>query len=209
MFAGAREQGEGHVRTGEEIRPCIIFIDEAVGRQRGAASAGATTRGSRPQPAAGGDGRLRDELGRHRGSGRIARRSTWRWRPGRFDRQITLDSDAKGREAIIRIHGTSSRKRHDMKELARRTPGFRRDQNSSTRPPSGRKVQDEEDQHDIADEAIERIVMGPAKGRLTDKEKDLVATTRRARLLAKRFPARSRGEGLQSEVAPEASRRDT
>lgn len=48
-------------------------------------------------------------------------------RPGRFDRQVTVDRpDVQGRIAILQVHsrGKSLGKDVDLDKIARRTPGF-------------------------------------------------------------------------------------
>ena len=46
-------------------------------------------------------------------------------RPGRFDRQITVDKpDLKGRNDILNIHAKVKIKDVDLEIIARRTPGF-------------------------------------------------------------------------------------
>ncbi|MBP7111293.1 MAG: AAA family ATPase, partial [Firmicutes bacterium] len=118
-------------------------------------------------------------------------------RPGRFDRQITLDvPDAKGREAILKIHARNKQFAGDMdmKELARRTPGFTGADLENLLNEAALlavRYRMKKITMDVADEAIERIVMGPAKkGRLlTGKEKDLVAYHETGHaLLAKLLP---------------------
>ena len=133
MFVGV---GASRVRDlfeqAKKQSPCIIFIDEidAVGRQRGAGLGG------------GHDEREQtlnqllvemDGFGINEGIIMIA--ATNRpdildpalLRPGRFDRQITVDSpDVKGREAILRVHARTRPldDNVDLAVLARRTPGF-------------------------------------------------------------------------------------
>ncbi|WP_153944877.1 AAA family ATPase, partial [Acinetobacter baumannii] len=48
-------------------------------------------------------------------------------RPGRFDRQITVDRpDVKGREAVLKVHARNKPLAEgvDLDIIARRTPGF-------------------------------------------------------------------------------------
>ena len=48
-------------------------------------------------------------------------------RPGRFDRQITVDRpDVNGREAVLRVHARNKPLDGsvDLKAIAQRTPGF-------------------------------------------------------------------------------------
>ncbi|HNV34159.1 MAG TPA: ATP-dependent zinc metalloprotease FtsH [Bacillota bacterium] len=203
MFVGV---GASRVRDmfaqAKKSAPCIIFIDEidAVGRQRGAGLGGGHD--EREQTL----NQLLVEMdGFETNSGVIVVAATNRpdvldpalLRPGRFDRQITLDvPDAKGREAILRIHARNKQfaSDMDMKELARRTPGFTGADLENLLNEAALlavRYRMKKINMDIADEAIERIVMGPAKkGRLlTDKEKDLVAYHETGHaLLAKLLP---------------------
>ena len=112
--------------------PCIVFIDEidAVGRQRGAGLGGGHD--EREQTL----NQLLVEMdGFDVNEGIIILAATNRpdildpalLRPGRFDRQITVNfPDVKGREEILRVHvkGKPLHKEIDLKVLARRTPGF-------------------------------------------------------------------------------------
>ncbi len=119
------EQGKAHA-------PCIIFIDEidAVGRHRGAGLGGGHD--EREQTL----NQLLVEMdGFESNEGVILVAATNRpdvldpalLRPGRFDRQIVVDSpDIKGREGIFRVH---TRKivldsKVDLSILARGTPGL-------------------------------------------------------------------------------------
>jgi AFG3 family protein len=134
MFVGV---GAARVRDlfkqAKEKAPCIIFIDEidAVGRSRG--------RGSMP----GGNDERENTLnsllvemdGFASDSGIIIMAATNRpdvldpalLRPGRFDRQISVDKpDIIGREAIFKVHLGPLKLSPDVdpKELAAQTPGF-------------------------------------------------------------------------------------
>ncbi|NLI70940.1 MAG: ATP-dependent metallopeptidase FtsH/Yme1/Tma family protein [Firmicutes bacterium] len=112
--------------------PCIVFIDEidAVGRQRGAGLGGGHD--EREQTL----NQLLVEMdGFDVNEGIIILAATNRpdildpalLRPGRFDRQVTVNyPDVRGREGILKVH---SRKKPldetvDLKVIARRTPGF-------------------------------------------------------------------------------------
>lgn len=133
MFVGV---GASRVRDlfkqAKENAPCIIFVDEmdAVGRQRGAGLGGGHD--EREQTL----NQLLVEMdGFEINEGIIVMAATNRpdildpalLRPGRFDRQITVDlPDIKGREEILNVH---VRKRPlgkdvDLNVIARRTPGF-------------------------------------------------------------------------------------
>src|SRR5947208_356789 len=113
--------------------PCIVFIDEidAIGRTRSGASAYASN-DEREQTLE----QLLVELdGFEPNQAVVVLAATNRpdvldpalLRPGRFDRQITVDlPERRGREAILRIHTRDVPLAPDVKleELARMTPGF-------------------------------------------------------------------------------------
>lgn len=133
MFVGV---GASRVRDlfkkAKDNAPCIIFIDEidAVGRQRGAGIGGGND--EREQTL----NQLLTEMDGFEGNtGIIIIAATNRpdvldsalLRPGRFDRQVTVDApDIKGRLEILQVH--SRNKKLDpsvsLDAIARRTPGF-------------------------------------------------------------------------------------
>ena len=133
MFVGV---GASRVRDlfeqAKKSAPCIVFIDEidAVGRQRGAGLGGGHD--EREQTL----NQLLVEMdGFGVNEGIIIIAATNRpdildpalLRPGRFDRQITVDKpDVKGRQEILKVHtkGKPVAKEVDLDVLARRTPGF-------------------------------------------------------------------------------------
>merc|ERR1712091_701027 len=112
--------------------PCIIFIDEidAVGRQRGTGMGGGND--EREQTI----NQLLTELDGFEGNtGVIVLAATNRpdvldkalLRPGRFDRQVTVDRpDLAGRVRILKVHskGKVLAKDVDLEKVARRTPGM-------------------------------------------------------------------------------------
>ena len=112
--------------------PCIVFIDEidAVGRQRGAGMGGGND--EREQTL----NQLLTEMDGFEGnSGIIIVAATNRpdvldsalMRPGRFDRQVTVDRpDYAGRLQILNVHAKDKTlsKDVDLDKVARRTPGF-------------------------------------------------------------------------------------
>ncbi|MEY2975866.1 MAG: ATP-dependent zinc metalloprotease FtsH2 [Prochlorotrichaceae cyanobacterium] len=133
MFVGV---GASRVRDlfkkAKENAPCIIFIDEidAVGRQRGAGIGGGND--EREQTL----NQLLTEMDGFEGNtGIIIIAATNRpdvldsalLRPGRFDRQVTVDApDIKGRLEVLNVHARN-KKLHDsvsLELIARRTPGF-------------------------------------------------------------------------------------
>jgi len=133
MFVGV---GASRVRDlfdqGKKHAPCLIFIDEidAVGRQRGAGLGGGHD--EREQTL----NQLLVEMdGFDSNEGVILIAATNRpdildsalLRPGRFDRRIVVAMpDAKGREAILRVHVRKIplAEAVDLRILARSTPGF-------------------------------------------------------------------------------------
>ena len=133
MFVGV---GASRVRdlfdTAKANRPSLIFIDEidAVGRQRGAGLGGGHD--EREQTL---NQFLVEMDGFDPNAGVIMIAATNRpdvldpalLRPGRFDRQVTVDTpDAKGREAILNVHLRGKPIADDVnaQALSRRTPGF-------------------------------------------------------------------------------------
>ena len=189
MFVGV---GASRVRDmfkkAQQTAPCIIFIDEidAVGRQRGAGFGG------------GHDEREQtlnqllvemDGMEENTGVGVIA--ATNRpdvldpalLRAGRFDRQITVAlPDRKGREAILHVHARNKKfvKDLDLGALAKRTPGFSgADLENVLNEAAILAVRENKDEIGMKqiDEAIDRVMMGPAKVSRTydDKTKKLVA----------------------------------
>ena len=189
MFVGV---GASRVRDrfkkAKQTAPCINFIDEidAVGRQRGAGFGGGHD--EREQTL----NQLLVEMdGMEENTGVVVIAATNRpdvldpalLRAGRFDRQITVSlPDRKGREAILKVH---ARNKHfaadiDLGALAKRTPGFSgADLENVLNESAIMAVRHDETEITMADidEAIDRVMMGPAKVSKTydDKTKKLVA----------------------------------
>ena len=133
MFVGV---GASRVRDlfeqGKKNSPCIIFIDEidAVGRHRGAGMGGGHD--EREQTL----NQLLVEMdGFENNEGVILIAATNRpdvldpalLRPGRFDRQVTVDRpDVKGREGVLKVHSATVplTENVDLKTIAKGTPGF-------------------------------------------------------------------------------------
>lgn len=133
MFVGV---GASRVRDlfkkAKENAPCIIFIDEidAVGRQRGAGIGGGND--EREQTL----NQLLTEMDGFEGNtGIIIIAATNRpdvldaalLRPGRFDRQVTVDApDIKGRLEVLEVHARNKKIAAEvsLEAIARRTPGF-------------------------------------------------------------------------------------
>jgi cell division protease FtsH len=104
-------------------------------------------------------------------------------RPGRFDRQITVSlPDRKGRTAILKVHARNKKlaDNADLDALAKRTPGFSGADLENVLNEAAILAVRENDtlirMHHL-DEAIDRVIMGPAKKSrtYTDKERRLVA----------------------------------
>ena len=133
MFVGV---GASRVRDlfdqAKKHAPCIVFVDEidAVGRQRGAGLGGGND--EREQTL----NQLLTEMDGFEGNtGIIIIAATNRpdvldsalMRPGRFDRQVTVDApDIKGRLSILEVHCRNKKLKEELslESIARRTPGF-------------------------------------------------------------------------------------
>ena len=168
--------------------PCIIFIDEidAVGRQRGSGLGGGND--EREQTI----NQLLTEMDGFEGNtGVIVLAATNRpdvldqalLRPGRFDRQVTVDRpDVQGRVAILKVHarGKALGKDVDLDKVARRTPGFTgadlQNLMNEAAILAARRGLQEISKDEIAD-ALERIIAGPEKkgAVMSDKKRRLVA----------------------------------
>ena len=168
--------------------PAIVFVDEidAVGRHRGAGLGGGHD--EREQTL----NQLLVEMdGFDTKGGVILIAATNRpdildpalLRPGRFDRQIAVDTpDMEGRKAILRVHakGKPFAPDVDLDAVARRTPGFtgadlanvineaalltaRNDKRAIT--------------NDFLEESIDRVIAGPERRTraMSDKEKKITA----------------------------------
>ena len=168
--------------------PCIVFIDEidAVGRQRGSGMGGGND--EREQTI----NQLLTEMDGFEGNtGVIVLAATNRpdvldsalLRPGRFDRQVTVDlPDVAGRVRILKVHarGKTIGKDVDFDKVARRTPGFSgaalQNLLNEAAILAARRELTEISKEEIAD-ALERIVAGAAKegAVMSEKKKRLVA----------------------------------
>ena len=168
--------------------PCLIFIDEidAVGRQRGAGLGGGHD--EREQTL----NQLLTEMdGFGANEGIIIIAATNRpdvldpalLRPGRFDRQVTVNlPDTKEREAILKVHAKNKilDKSVSLENVSARTPGFSgADLENLLNEAALLAVRKDEEAitMDDIDEATDRVLMGPAKTsrKITDKEKKLVS----------------------------------
>lgn len=189
MFVGV---GAARVRDlfeqAKANRPCIIFVDEldAVGRLRFAGIGGGHD--EREQTL----NQLLVEMdGIEQNSGIIVIAATNRpdvldpalLRPGRFDRRIVIDHpDAKGREAILRVHlrGKPIADDVDIEKLAKQTAGFSgadlANMVNEAAILAARKNKTKIEMSDFL-EALEKVIAGPErKSRLiTEKEKKILA----------------------------------
>ncbi len=189
MFVGV---GASRVRDlfkqAKESAPSIIFIDEidAVGRQRGAGLGGGHD--EREQTL----NQLLVEMdGFEENQAVILIAATNRpdildpalLRPGRFDRQVTVDRpDVKGRERILSVHSQNKplKKDVDLKRIAKLTPGFTGADLANLMNESAllaaRRHKDRISMEEV-EESMERVIAGPEKrGRvMTQKERVTIA----------------------------------
>ena len=168
--------------------PCLIFIDEidAVGRQRGTGLGGGHD--EREQTL----NQLLTEMdGFGANEGIIIIAATNRadvldpalLRPGRFDRQVTVDiPDIREREEILKVHAKNKILGKDvsLESLAKRTPGFSgADLENLLNEAALLAVRRDKDAISMneVDEATDRVMMGPAKKSrtYTKEEKEMVA----------------------------------
>jgi cell division protease FtsH len=189
MFVGV---GASRVRDlfsqAKKNTPSIIFVDEidAVGRQRGAGLGGGHDEREQTLNAL-----LVEMDGFGADTTVIVIAATNRpdildpalLRPGRFDRQITVDKpDLKGRKEILSIHskGKKIEKGVDLEIIARRTPGFTGADLANIINEAA-LLAARRDKKEISlseiEESVERVVAGPQrKSRImSDKEKEIVA----------------------------------
>ena len=189
MFVGV---GASRVRdlfeNAKKNAPCIIFIDEidAVGRQRGAGLGGGHD--EREQTL----NQLLVEMdGFGANEGIIIVAATNRpdildpalLRPGRFDRQITVDRpDVKGREAVLKVHARNKPLTKDVKLdiVAKRTTGFTgadlENLLNEAALLAARRNRKDISMREV-DEAIDRVIVGTEKRSrvISDREKRIVA----------------------------------
>jgi len=189
MFVGV---GASRVRDlfdqAKKNAPCIIFVDEidAVGRQRGAGLGGGHD--EREQTL----NQLLVEMdGFEPNAGIIMLAATNRpdvldpalLRPGRFDRQVTLDiPDIRGREDILKVHakGKPLAPEVELKVLARQTPMFTGADLANVLNEAAllaaRRNKKKIFMEDCED-AIERVIAGPERKSkiMSAKEKELTA----------------------------------
>jgi cell division protease FtsH len=189
MFVGV---GASRVRdlfeNAKKNAPCIIFIDEidAVGRQRGAGLGGGHD--EREQTL----NQLLVEMdGFGANEGIIIIAATNRpdildpalLRPGRFDRQITVDRpDVRGREAVLKVHARNKPldESVNLGSIARSTPGFSgadlENLLNESALVAARRNKKKIDMDDVT-EATDRVIAGVAKRSrvISEKERNIVA----------------------------------
>ncbi|KAL3821397.1 hypothetical protein ACJIZ3_007302 [Penstemon smallii] len=188
MFVGV---GASRVRDlfkkAKENAPCIVFVDEidAVGRQRGTGIGGGND--EREQTL----NQLLTEMDGFEGNtGIIVVAATNRadildsalLRPGRFDRQVSVDvPDIRGRTEILKVHASNKKFESDvsLEVVAMRTPGFSGADLANLLNEAailaGRRGKTAISSKEI-DDSIDRIVAGMEGTVMTDgKSKSLVA----------------------------------
>lgn len=190
MFVGV---GAARVRDlfkqAKEKAPCIVFIDEidAIGRSRG--------KGQMPGSNDERENTLNSLLvemdGFSTDAGVIILAATNRpdvldsalLRPGRFDRQISIDKpDINGREAIFKVHLKPVKIAADVdaRKLSAQTPGFAGAEIANVCNEAAliaaRKDKKEVDMHDFQD-AVDRVIGGLEKKNklISPEEKKIVA----------------------------------
>lgn len=189
MFVGV---GASRVRDlfeqAKKSAPCIVFIDEidAVGRQRGAGLGGGHD--EREQTL----NQLLVEMDGFNGNdGIIIIAATNRpdildpalLRPGRFDRQVSVDvPDVRGREEILKVHvkGKPISQDVELSVLARRTPGFTGADLANLVNEAAllsARRNDKEIKMLAMEDSIERVIAGPEKKSrvISEFEKKLVS----------------------------------
>uniref|UniRef100_UPI00404A33FC ATP-dependent zinc metalloprotease FtsH n=1 Tax=Candidatus Nanopelagicus sp. TaxID=2518620 RepID=UPI00404A33FC len=189
MFVGV---GASRVRDlfaqAKQNAPAIVFVDEidAVGRQRGAGLGGGND--EREQTL----NQLLVEMDGFEANGQVILIAATNrpdvldpalLRPGRFDRQISVDRpDLKGRAAILAVHAKNKpvAKNVDLESYAKRTPGFTGADLANVLNEAAllaaRQDRKAIRNSDI-DEAIDRVMAGPQKvSRLmTEEERRITA----------------------------------
>ena len=189
MFVGV---GASRVRDlfaqAKQNAPAIVFVDEidAVGRQRGAGLGGGND--EREQTL----NQLLVEMDGFEANGKVILIAATNrpdvldpalLRPGRFDRQISVDRpDLKGRAAILAVHAKNKpvAKDVDLPSFAKRTPGFTGADLANVLNEAALLAARQERKaikNSDIDEAIDRVMAGPQKvSRLmTEEERRITA----------------------------------
>lgn len=201
MFVGV---GAARVRdlfeTAKKNAPCIVFIDEidAVGRSRGAGLGGGHDEREQTlnQLLVEMDGfTTKDNVILIAATNRPDVLDTALLRPGRFDRQVTIDKpDIRGRVAILKIHSrkTPLAKDVDIEKIAQSTPGFSGadlanliNEAALLASRSGRKDISREN----FEEARDKILMGPERKSMyiSDEQKKITAYHESGHVLVAKF----------------------
>ncbi|TNJ38006.1 ATP-dependent zinc metalloprotease FtsH [Prosthecochloris vibrioformis] len=201
MFVGV---GAARVRdlfeTAKKNAPCIVFIDEidAVGRSRGAGLGGGHDEREQTlnQLLVEMDGfATKDNVILIAATNRPDVLDTALLRPGRFDRQITIDKpDIRGREAILAIHArkTPLSKEVDLKSIAQSTPGFS-GADLANLINEAALLASREGREDIStqnfDDARDKILMGPERRSMyiSDAQKKITAYHESGHVLVAKF----------------------
>lgn len=189
MFVGV---GAGRIRslfeTARKKAPCIIFIDEIDALSKRGQSVVSNGHDEAGQTM----NQLLKELdGFEINPGIVLLAATNQpdkvdealMRPGRFDRQITVNKpDMKGREEILQVHVRNKKTAEniDLKLIAKRTPGFTgadlANVANEAAIAAAKKNKEVIEQNDF-EKSIDRVTMGhEQKGKIiTDEEKKIVA----------------------------------
>ncbi len=171
----------------KKLAPCIIFIDEvdAVGRKRGSRAGGGSE--EREQTL---NQILVEMDGFDNETNVIVVAATNRvdvldpafLRPGRFDRQITVDNpDYNGRTAILKVHsrGKPLAEGVSLERIARQTAGFSgadlANLMNEAAIMSARRSKKQIGTDEL-EEAIDRVVAGPARESRVVSERDKIIT---------------------------------
>jgi cell division protease FtsH len=193
-----------------KMAPAIIFIDEvdAAGRKRGAGIGQGND--EREQTL----NQLLVEMDGFGGdAGIVVMAATNRpdildpalLRPGRFDRQVVIDTpDVHGRFEILNLHGRRKPidPAADLMDIARMTPGFSGAELANVINEAAllavREGQPTIEQHTL-EEAIDRVVSGPAKKShvLSPREREVIAIHEASHAVVARAIGQSMGGGAQ------------
>ena len=202
MFAGL---GASRVRKlfekAKKMAPCIIFIDEidAIGARR-TSNSGAETENNQTlnQLLVEMDGFESDEtVIVLAATNRPEMLDTALLRPGRFDRQITIQTpDVKGREEILKIHGANKKFEEglDFKSIAEDTAGFTGAELANVLNEAA--IVATVNKHKVItradlDEAVKKVTVGIQKTSrvISDKDKKLTAYHEAGHALVSKFLA--------------------